>query len=1113
MTHVEKRQARPGKETIHSGHFMVSHFEAEAQDEFDDLAVPVPDEEQNIQKVSVVTTYTVPGTKEQFTPSDKIVTKQHQQLSIEISLTKLFKCMTLAYRQKLTSPKWNRFKGIKLRWKDKIRLNNVIWRCWHMQFIKKQNTLVCQFASPLDVDTHVKPETTILEGKYWKRRAEAVIAEYKKWRMFHIMRLLGKGDTAVQDTISDMDTVESFSQCSDLAGNMLTDEDYLSFMSDTLFSTITNHQPFAFPDCREIARGASLADFIQPSLGPLQPNLDDFMDTLEPLQELLSSTPRLPPVPEESALPAEEALYRGGGMSVDSYQQGYLGSSPAAMPTSQMTIHGTSNNTQMLMSEESIKNEQQMRAYEGSRMFAQGEMQGMMGAELMPQYGYEPAPAPDAPLQPYAGKARLQHVAAPKIVTQPDSYYKYTAAVPPSQTAPETVTLLQQPLPSSKYASTLVLQGRGYPRSSDKRRPHYAPAPPAPPPAPPYQPYPQQMSSQPSYEARPRPAAPMQYLPAPEAYKPKPAAPNQRSFKMPSPPLVAATSQQVSGAGSSGQAGSSSGSPGRKEQFRSHSLPLGAQLNADWSLSAPAHAHAPPHAHDTHSRHTARARESTPSALRMRSRSQSGGGEAGARPPLNSVASEPSLPQASVMLAQLLSAQHSKSVYKMGSNEEVAGGSDPKSPIRKGQPSPIGSDIMSPHPSLSPPTSPGSPRAGSPREPRRTHLHAEQKRRYNIKNGFDTLQALIPHLNANPAAKVAIMTGLMLYYKPRRTHLHAEQKRRYNIKNGFDTLQALIPHLNANPAAKVAIMTGLMLYYKPRRTHLHAEQKRRYNIKNGFDTLQALIPHLNANPAAKVAIMTGLMLYYKPRRTHLHAEQKRRYNIKNGFDTLQALIPHLNANPAAKVAIMTGLMLYYKPRRTHLHAEQKRRYNIKNGFDTLQALIPHLNANPAAKVAIMTGLMLYYKPRRTHLHAEQKRRYNIKNGFDTLQALIPHLNANPAAKVAIMTGLMLYYKPRRTHLHAEQKRRYNIKNGFDTLQALIPHLNANPAAKISKAAMLQKGAEYIKQLKAERNQIKEEMESLRQQTESLNNSISNCHSLLPATGAPVSRARFALFLD
>lgn len=80
-----------------------------------------------------------------------------------------------AFRQKLTSPKWNRFRGIRLRWKDKIRLNNLIWRCWHLQckvhlglflffiyyfvlVIKKENTLICQFASPLDVDTHNKPE-------------------------------------------------------------------------------------------------------------------------------------------------------------------------------------------------------------------------------------------------------------------------------------------------------------------------------------------------------------------------------------------------------------------------------------------------------------------------------------------------------------------------------------------------------------------------------------------------------------------------------------------------------------------------------------------------------------------------------------------------------------------------------------------------------------------------------------------------------------------------------------------------------------------------------------------------------------------------------------------
>jgi len=32
------------KEAIHSGHFMISNFEAEAQDDKDNIAVPVPEE-------------------------------------------------------------------------------------------------------------------------------------------------------------------------------------------------------------------------------------------------------------------------------------------------------------------------------------------------------------------------------------------------------------------------------------------------------------------------------------------------------------------------------------------------------------------------------------------------------------------------------------------------------------------------------------------------------------------------------------------------------------------------------------------------------------------------------------------------------------------------------------------------------------------------------------------------------------------------------------------------------------------------------------------------------------------------------------------------------------
>lgn len=44
------------------------------------------------------------------------------------------------------------------------------------------------------------------------------------------------------------------------------------------------------------ARGAGRADFIQPSLGPLQPNFDDFMD-LD--LDIFNFTNRLAPVPEE----------------------------------------------------------------------------------------------------------------------------------------------------------------------------------------------------------------------------------------------------------------------------------------------------------------------------------------------------------------------------------------------------------------------------------------------------------------------------------------------------------------------------------------------------------------------------------------------------------------------------------------------------------------------------------------------------------------------------------------------------------------------------------------------------------------------------------------------
>lgn len=107
------------------------------------------------------------------------------------------------------------------------------------------------------------------------------------------------------------------------------------------------------------------------------------------------------------------------------------------------------------------------------------------------------------------------------------------------------------------------------------------------------------------------------------------------------------------------------------------------------------------------------------------------------------------------------------------------------------------------------------------------------------------------------------------------------------------------------------------------------------------------------------------------------------------------------------------------------------------------------------------------------------------------------------------TGSSLSKEPNRRagHIHAEQKRRYNIKNGFDMLHSLIPELQQNPNAKLSKAAMLQKGAEYIRQLRTERATLAEKMEVIRNDIDRLNNSLSHLQTVLPADGAPVSKQR------
>lgn len=78
-----KMEQNSRQESIHSGHFMVSQFEADAQEDDDNGVDP---EEQAINP-------------ESSTSMDVCLpTVNNPIIEIDISLTKLFKCMNLAYR-------------------------------------------------------------------------------------------------------------------------------------------------------------------------------------------------------------------------------------------------------------------------------------------------------------------------------------------------------------------------------------------------------------------------------------------------------------------------------------------------------------------------------------------------------------------------------------------------------------------------------------------------------------------------------------------------------------------------------------------------------------------------------------------------------------------------------------------------------------------------------------------------------------------------------------------------------------------------------------------------------------------------------------------------------
>ncbi|KAL7991934.1 hypothetical protein Chor_016190 [Crotalus horridus] len=153
-------------------------------------------------------------------------------LNIDASLTKLFECMTLAYSGKIVSPKWKTFKGLKLLQRDKIRLNNAIWRAWYLQ---------CKYWN----------RAVIMEGKYWKRQVGVVIREYHKWRTFFHIREQKKFDKPICDPsqeVSDVVSEVEFSNETASGGPMELDPLHdLDVLLDTM---VSSRNPYGGPNLR-----------------------------------------------------------------------------------------------------------------------------------------------------------------------------------------------------------------------------------------------------------------------------------------------------------------------------------------------------------------------------------------------------------------------------------------------------------------------------------------------------------------------------------------------------------------------------------------------------------------------------------------------------------------------------------------------------------------------------------------------------------------------------------------------------------------------------------------------------------------------------------------------
>ncbi|XP_071838319.1 MLX-interacting protein-like isoform X2 [Apostichopus japonicus] len=247
----------------------------------------------------------VPGSASGSRANSRPGSRLQSRCNSQESIIDLFDSMSLKYGQNLDgsgtlefkTPKPKRLANTKMSYIERVRINSAVWRSWHIQYVKKQTSAVCQFSSPLP-ETSTRLVSDVIQGKtaltgYKPEELGAVVRNYNKWRTFsrdilthRPMLLASEGE----ENAIDLDSPHP--PLSPGTGGKLVNDDLFKDFADTLFiSTKTNR--FRPPAPKKVTQEINYnPDYLQPDLSTLMYEVDDeFMEAVTSVEAMLSKTP------------------------------------------------------------------------------------------------------------------------------------------------------------------------------------------------------------------------------------------------------------------------------------------------------------------------------------------------------------------------------------------------------------------------------------------------------------------------------------------------------------------------------------------------------------------------------------------------------------------------------------------------------------------------------------------------------------------------------------------------------------------------------------------------------------------------------------------------------